>query len=271
VNEVKDELKDTTYELFIGALSVLAIVNVGLFYFISMPDLKGIILVMNTALSLIFLADFFYRLLSAHSKSAYFLRQMGWGDLLASLPFLGFKVLCIFRILRVVRVRRAFGTRRILRNFLSNRSGSVLLSMLFLMILVLEFGGLAMLSVEGKSPSANIKNASDVLWYIFVTVTTIGYGDQYPVTNTGRIIGVVIMTVGVGLFGTLTAYLAKFFIKPEAGEADVPGQPSASSDEIRGQMQEIKQMLQASDQTNQELKARIEDLDDFIRKNTTKP
>ena len=268
MNESKDYLKDTTYELFIGALSWLSIINLVLFVVISTPDLKIIILIINGGLSLIFMADFCYRLFSARSKSVYFLRQWGWADLLASLPILG-SIGCIFRILRVVRLRRAFGTKRMIKNFLSNRSGSVLLSMLFLMILVLEFGGLAMLSAEGKSQSANITNASDVLWYIYVTVTTIGYGDQYPVTNAGRMIGVVIMTVGVGLFGTLTAYLAKFFIKPEASEADEPVQSAASPDDLKAQIEEIKQMLQASEKANNELKTRIEDLDNFIRTNTT--
>jgi hypothetical protein len=270
VNEVRYELKDTTYELFIGALSALSIFNLVLYVVISISDLKGIILIMNSILSLIFLADFFYRLFSARSKSGYFLRQMGWADLLASLPLQAAKILCIFRILRLVRLRRAFGTKRMIKAFLSNRSGSVFLSLLFLMILVLEFGGLEMLLVESKSPYANIKNASDVLWYIYVTVTTIGYGDQYPVTDTGRIIGVVIMTIGVGLFGTLTAYLAKFFIKPNDNEAEEPVQSSVSSDDLKGQMQEIKQMLLDNEITNNELKARMEELDNFIRTNATK-
>jgi len=267
MNEIRDELKDTTYELFIGALSVLSIVNLVLFVVISIPDLKGIILILNGGMSLIFLADFFYRLLSARSKPRYFLRQMGWADLLASVPVLGANILCIFRILRVSRLRKKFGTRRMIKDFLANRSGSVLLSLLFLMILVLEFGGLAMLTVESNSPYANITNASDVLWYIYVTVTTIGYGDEYPVTNAGRMIGVVIMTVGVGLFGTLTAYIAKYFIKPEDSEADEPVQSSATPADLNVQMQEIKQMLVASEKTNAELKARIEDLDNFIRTN----
>jgi voltage-gated potassium channel Kch len=270
VNEVRDEMKDTTYELFIGALSVLSIVNLVLFVIVSIPDLKGIILIINSGMSLIFIADFCYRLFSARSKSVYFLRQWGWADLLASVPVLGTNILCIFRILRVVRLRRKFGSKRMIKDFLANRSGSVLLSLLFLMILVLEFGGLAMLTVESKSPYANIMNASDVLWYIYVTVTTIGYGDQYPVTNAGRMIGVVIMTVGVGLFGTLTAYIAKYFIKPEDSQADEPVESSASPDDLQIQMKEIKQALLAYEKTNNELKTRIEDLDNFIRNDVKK-
>jgi hypothetical protein len=270
VNEVKDEFKDTTYELFIGAASILSIINLVLFYFFPTWNLRGITLVINSGLSLLFLLDFLFRLLSARSKAEYFLRQMGWADLLASLPLMGTNILLIFRILRIYRLRKAVGTKRMLRSYLGNRSGSVLLSLLFLMILVLEFGGLAILTVESRSPDANINNASDVLWYIYVTVTTIGYGDQYPVTNAGRIIGAVIMTVGVGLFGALTAYLAKFFIKPEDEQAEATAQPSTSLGDLQEQMQELKQMLLDYKKVNIELKTRIEQLDDFIRNHTLK-
>jgi voltage-gated potassium channel len=79
-------------------------------------------------------------------------------------------------------------------------AGSALFTLLFLIFLVLEFGGLAILTAERQSPDANIKSASDALWYTFVTITTVGYGDQYPVTPAGRLMGVAVMMAGVGLF-----------------------------------------------------------------------
>ena len=54
-------------------------------------------------------------------------------------------------------------------------------------ILVLQFGSLAMLDLEQDAPDANITTASDALWYTIVTISTVGYGDQYPVTNPGRL------------------------------------------------------------------------------------
>jgi voltage-gated potassium channel len=260
-----DELKNTTYELFIGALSVLSIVNLALYYLVPDPNTAGVIKIMDGAMSLIFLADFLYRLFSARSKSEYFIHHMGWADLLASVPFPQLKILRIFRILRAGRLMKALGAKRVIKEFVSNRGGSALLSLLFMMMLILEFGGLAMLSVEIKSPDANIKNASDVLWYIYVTVTTVGYGDRFPVTNSGRIIGVVILTIGVGLFGTLTAFLANAFIKPTAEEADEGGEPSVAPDELKAQMDGIQRMLLSFEKTNRELKTKIEDLEQLIQ------
>jgi voltage-gated potassium channel len=71
-----------------------------------------------------------------------------------------------------------------------------------------------MLNVE-TSPDSNIKTAEDALWWSAATVTTVGYGDFYPKTTLGRIIAVMLMISGVGLFGTFTAYTASFFMEKE--------------------------------------------------------
>jgi voltage-gated potassium channel len=81
-------------------------------------------------------------------------------------------------------------------------------------ILVLQFGSLGILYLEQNAPGANIRTASDALWYTIVTISTVGYGDQYPVTNAGRVVGSLIIVVGVGIFGTFTGYLANVFLSP---------------------------------------------------------
>jgi len=73
-----------------------------------------------------------------------------------------------------------------------------------------------MLHLEKNAPGANITTASDALWYVIVTMSTVGYGDQYPVTNPGREMGSFIIVIGVGIFGTLTGYLANIFLTPHA-------------------------------------------------------
>lgn len=208
------ELKNTTYEIFIGLLSILSIINIFLFNFIPNPDVTGVIAIMDGFLSLIFLADFTFRLFTTNSKSTYFFKQYGWADLLASLPFPNAKILRIFRILRAARLLKRYGIGGMLKEFSQNRSQSALLTILFLIILVLEFGGMFILAVESKVDTSNIKTANDAVWYVFVTITTVGYGDRYPTTEIGRYIGMVVMTLGVGLFGTLTGFLANAFLKP---------------------------------------------------------
>jgi len=265
LEEKPNELKNTSYELFIGALSVLSIFNLVLYYFIPEPDTSAVVLIMDGILSLIFLADFTYRLFTADSKSTYFFRQMGWADLLASIPLPQFKILRIFRIIRVYRLGKVYGGSRMVKEFFANRGGSALLSLIFIMLLILEFGGLTMLAVESKSPDANITTASDAVWYVYVTITTVGYGDQYPVTNTGRIIGVLIMTVGVGLFGTITAFLANTFVGSGDDEpAETAGPTIDPADMMMSQMEEIKNMLLAYEKTNTDMKNKIENLETLL-------
>jgi hypothetical protein len=75
-----------------------------------------------------------------------------------------------------------------------------------------------------------------------VTVTTVGYGDRFPVPNSGRIIDVVILTLGVGLFGTLTAFLANDFVQPGSEHADQPGARAALPDDLKVQMEEMTRL-----------------------------
>jgi voltage-gated potassium channel len=214
------ELKNAGYELFIAALSILSMVNVVLIYgFRDDKNLQDVLFVMNALLSAIFFVDFLYRLFTATSKSDYFLRQFGWADLLACLPFKQVKVFRIFRLVRVIRLLRASGLQQTGRMLLKNRAGSALLTLLLLGILVLEFGSLEILHLEQDAVGANITSASDALWYVIVTISTVGYGDRFPVTDRGRFMGALIIIIGVAIFGTFTGYLANLFLTPRKSDA----------------------------------------------------
>jgi voltage-gated potassium channel len=83
--------------------------------------------------------------------------------------------------------------------------------------LLVIFSALAILQVE-TDPNSNIKTAEDAIWWSYVTVTTVGYGDKFPVTTEGRIIASVLMTAGVGLFGTFTAFVSSWFLAEKKEE-----------------------------------------------------
>jgi voltage-gated potassium channel len=94
-----------------------------------------------------------------------------------------------------------------------NKAKGAFTSVAILALLLVIFCSIAILQVE-KAPDSNIKSAEDAIWWAYVTITTVGYGDKYPVTTEGRIIAAVLMTAGVGLFGTFTAYVASWFVEP---------------------------------------------------------
>jgi len=236
------ELGNTGYEIFIGALSVLSIVNIVLLELLKDPATDAVVWTVNGLLTLVFIVDFLVRLRRAPSRSTYFLHEFGWADLLASLPFPQAKIFRVFRLIRVVRLLRQYGVRNIGRSLIKDRAGSALLTLLLIGVLVLEFGSLMMLILERNAPDANIRTASDAIWYVIVTMSTVGYGDRYPVSNPGRELGTFIIVVGVGIFGTLTGYLANLFLEPRPEDLTVD-EPTIPED-ARQQLQQLKELME---------------------------
>ena len=236
------ELGNTGYEIFIGALSVLSIVNIVLLELLKDPATDAVVWTVNGLLTLVFIVDFLVRLRRAPSRSTYFLREFGWADLLASLPFPQAKIFRVFRLIRVVRLLRQYGVRNIGRSLIKDRAGSALLTLLLIGVLVLEFGSLMMLILERNAPDANIRTASDAIWYVIVTMSTVRYGDRYPVSNPGRELGTFIIVVGVGIFGTLTGYLANLFLEPRPEDLTVD-EPTIPED-ARQQLQQLKELME---------------------------
>ena len=257
------ELKNIGYEIFIGLLSILSIFNLVLQIVFRDPSLDTVVLVMNALFMPIFLGDFLYRFFSAGSKSGYFFRNFGWADLLSSLPFAQLKILRVFRLWRVIRLMRNFGLRNLMREFVADRAGNALLTVVFLVFCVLEFGSLSVLIAERSSPNANITNASDAIWWAYVTITTVGYGDQFPVTNAGRFVGVLVMTAGVGLFGTLSGFLANTFLTPPK-KKEVQGEASAEASNPKAQLAVLKRMIEAQEQAAADLRAKLDEIDKLL-------
>ena len=195
--------------------------------------MHNVVLGVDGVLSVIFLADCSLRLKRAPHKRSYLLDERGWLDLLGSLPFPGLRRARLFRIARVSSILQRDGPHRVWEMIAVNRSNSALLGTLFLTIVLLEFGIISMLAAEKNAPNANILTASDALWRSYVTVTTVGYGDHFPVTNNGRLVGVGMLTIGVGLFGVLTGFLANAFLAPTKAEnrtgGTIPGRPAAGT------------------------------------------
>lgn len=91
--------------------------------------------------------------------------------------------------------------------------GKVILYVAFTSLLLVVMASLAMLDAEQNAAGANIVSFGDALWWSVVTITTVGYGDYYPITGFGRGIAVVLMICGLGLLGTVTATLASWFVE----------------------------------------------------------
>jgi voltage-gated potassium channel len=208
-----------SYELFIVAVSTLSLVNILIFLGPFNDNTKEIAAIVDLLLSVILLADFFGRLYLASSRQDYFFRRRGYLDLLGSLPLPVVRVFRIVRVYRGLKRVRALGGRKLARQLIHERAQAALLAASFLVMLVLEIGSILVVIAEHDAPGANITTGGDALWWAVVTIATVGYGDKYPVTAAGRLIGVVMIIVGVGLFGIFTGYLARLFLTPRAEDA----------------------------------------------------
>lgn len=249
---MREKLQNPSYEIFMGLLSILSLVNLVLLFITKDPNLSQILSLMNFVLTTFFALDFIFRFLTAPSKKDYFFRGYGWADLLSSLPFSQTNILRLFRLIKVHQLIKEYGWRSLGLALIKDRADSALFTLVFISILVLEFGSLGMLAIEAPAEGANITTASDSLWFMVVTMATVGYGDQYPVTNGGRILGALVILVGVGIFGTLTGYLANFFLSPRRGRRETE-QPS-----IQEQLQALKDLNTQQQQAIRDLEALLE-------------
>jgi voltage-gated potassium channel len=189
---------------------VLCVLCIDTFFKLS-PEITKILAYFDNIICVVFLIDFIFRYRRADNKLKFM--KFGWIDLISSIPTLDFlRVGRALRLIRLFRILRAFrSTNSLIKHIFKNKvEGTFSMALIFAFLMII-FSSIAILQVETVANS-NIKSAEDALWWSYTTITTVGYGDKYPVTSLGRIIAVILMTVGVGLFGTFTGYMATFLI-----------------------------------------------------------
>ena len=213
MTENQSEKKITLLDLLILILSVyvLLILLIDIFVKFS-PEVSRLLEIIDNAICFVFIFDFVYRLVKAPSKLSFL--KWGWIDLVSSIPTFGYlrygRMIRLFRILRVLRAFRS--VRHIVRHVYKSRTQGAFATVTIIAVIMIIFSSVSILQVE-TAPECNIKTAEDAIWWAFVTVTTVGYGDRYPITTEGRIIAAFLMVTGVGLFGTFTGFVTSWFMK----------------------------------------------------------
>jgi len=222
------EGQSNAYELFILVLTVYSLV---VMVAMLLPWLSSatvhVLGVYDNVICVVFLLDFGLRMTRASSKRAYFIGGRGWLDLLGSIPSFGFfRYTALFRLARLsrlARIRRLFrGKRRheLVGDVLANRGQYATFVTFLAALLVVSLSAVMVLQFESKSSAANIKTGGQALWWDMVTLTTVGYGDFFPVTTGGRIVAVVVMLAGVGIIASLASILARVMIPTDDSDSD---------------------------------------------------
>jgi voltage-gated potassium channel len=121
---------------------------------------------------------------------------------------------------------RGQNKRELTRDVLDNRGEYAVFVTVIAALVVLSLSSVLVLQFESRAPDANIKTGGQALWWAIVTLTTVGYGDEYPMTAAGRIVAAVVMLAGVGIIASLASILARLLIPTP----DEPGDQPALTD-----------------------------------------
>lgn len=200
------------FQLALLVLSVLTLVAIAADTFFKLdPEISRILQGVDLIACMAFLLDFLLRFRRAESKLQFM--QSGWIDLLACVPNIdALRIGRLVRILRILRLLRGVRSlQRLLGILFASRTRGGIASVGMTMFLLVIFSSVAILLCE-KDDESNIRTAGDAVWWSITTVTTVGYGDRYPVTLEGRVLAMTLMLAGVGLFGALSGIIASLFL-----------------------------------------------------------
>lgn len=206
---------EVAWELAMAAFAVVY-VAVGFALDAAEPELHPALLAIETALTAIFVAEFVSRFTAAYDRRAYL--RGHWIDLVALIPVA--RGVRIFRLVRLFRLVRAFaGVHRSLSHIerLAQHRGLAAAFVAWLGVMVLTSLGLY---IAESGVNEAVSSPWDALWWGVTTMTTVGYGDVYPVTPEGRLAAITLMLLGIGLFSIVTATVTSYLLARGAGGSE---------------------------------------------------
>lgn len=215
-----DTTARTPYQLFMLLLCLIALVFLALQSSAVDANVRTILEYADFAICVVFFLDFLYQLAAAKDRFKYMI-TWGWIDLLSSVPVVGpLRLGRAVRLVRILRVLRGIRSARlILQIVAAKRTQSAFMAAVASGFVLIVCSSIAVLQFE-QVANANIKNGADAMWWAVTTMSTVGYGDFYPVTTEGRIVAVCLMIGGVVVFGTFSALVTTWFLAPKADSAD---------------------------------------------------
>jgi voltage-gated potassium channel len=224
-----------SYNIFILVLTVFSLAIMVLLLVPLNEETKTLLRMYDNAICVVFLGDFVFNIMGARPKRGYFIGQRGWLDLLGSIPSVGifqlgalFRLARLSRLARITRLLRGQAGKDLVLDVLQNRSQYATFITILLAGIVLSVASILVLQFEAGAPDGNIKTGGDAIWWGLATITTVGYGDYFPVTLMGRLTGVFVMFAGIGIIGALASILASLLVAPSPSDEPAPAAAATS-------------------------------------------
>jgi voltage-gated potassium channel len=250
-----------TYQLFIVLLTINALVVMAAYYVLPLPiEVKQVLYILDSLNAFILLGDFFYRLFRAPNRLRYLI-SLGWLDLIGSLP--GLPILRLARVptlIALVKLVNRETPEEVRQDARRSLASSTLLSTILIVLVVVTIGSILIVLVESHAPDGNILTGDDAVWWSVVTIATVGYGDRFPTTPLGRLIGVTMIVMGVSLFSVLTSFIASGFVSRRRS-AEQKSEANALRDEI---VQLLSQQRHSAAQEAAALRSEIAQLRQYL-------
>jgi voltage-gated potassium channel len=181
----------------------------------------------------VFTADYAARLYLAPDRKQWFLRH---------LIDLAIVLLPLLRPLRLIRLVVLVSA---LQKALGNAiRGKVIIYTISGAVLLVYVGALAVYEAERGAPDAHITSFGLAVWWAMTTITTVGYGDMYPVTTTGRVMASLMMIGGISLVGSITATIASWIVQSVSDDDKQQDAVTAAHiEDLRGEIAQLRELL----------------------------
>lgn len=232
-------------DILVASLTVISLVIVLVDFILTLSTTQKLVVYLFDLAVVICLAwDFSSRIRGSSHKTSYVLKH--WYEFPAMLPLILYTVVDTSTLMGVIIHNLRFITFfRLIRlyNLLSFIGGSEFIYLAGFSVFTIVFGAIGIYLVEPGNPNANIKNLDDAFWWAVSTISTVGYGDVYPVTTAGRIIATIIMFSGIGILGTFISTVGAKLISNKLKKS-TPSIGDDAKELIKGRIDKIERLSQ---------------------------
>lgn len=231
INRIVNSNEQASGKAFAFTIQSLIIISLVTFSIDTLPNLsertQEILHVTEIVTVTIFTLEYVLRLAVAENKLRFAFSFYGLVDLAAILPFyiatgLDLRAVRVFRLLRLVRILKLLKYSQAVKRF--NRALSIAKEELtlfgFVAAILLYLSAVGIYYFEHEAQPEQFKSVFHSLWWAITTLTTVGYGDIYPITTGGRVFTFFVLTVGLGVIAVPTGILASALAQARDEEAD---------------------------------------------------